>query len=102
VIENQLVGSNIPPEFGPAIEKGFREACEEGPLLGHPVQGVRIVFNDGASHVVDSNEQAFRAAAKGAFVQGEHLHFTRVRWAPLTRVAVQGSRPPTQLCSSPS
>ena len=37
-------GNNIPPEFVPAIQKGFREAIEKGPLTGSPVMGVRVVL----------------------------------------------------------
>jgi elongation factor G len=64
---NGVVGNNIPPEFIPACEKGFREASIKGPQVGHPVQGVRIVLTDGQTHVVDSSEMAFRQAAMGAF-----------------------------------
>ena len=39
--ENRAIGNNIPGNFIPAIEKGFKEACEEGPLIGHPVSGLR-------------------------------------------------------------
>jgi elongation factor G len=63
---NKIVGNVIPPEFYVAIEKGFKEACEKG-LAGYPVQGVRIVLEDGGYHAVDSNEQAFKTAAQGAF-----------------------------------
>ena len=61
------MGNNIPPEFLPAIKKGFEEACDVGPLSGNPVMGVRVVLQDGAAHAVDSNEMAFKLAAKGAF-----------------------------------
>lgn len=64
---NGLVGNNIPPEFIPAVEKGFREAIEKGPQVGHPVTGVRVTLTDGQTHVVDSSEMAFRLAANGAF-----------------------------------
>jgi len=67
--ESHLVGTNIPSEFIPAIEKGFKEACVKGPLTGSPVMGVRIVLQDGAAHAVDSSEIAFRSAAMGAFKQ---------------------------------
>jgi len=67
--QNKCVGMNIPPEFYPAIEKGFREALEKGPLANFPVIGVRVVLQDGAAHPVDSNELAFRLAAMYAFSQ---------------------------------
>ena len=66
---NETVGNNIPPGFITAIEKGFHEACERGTLIGHPVTGVRMVLQDGAAHAVDSNEIAFRLAARGAVRQ---------------------------------
>ena len=66
---NELSGNNIPPDFIPAIEKGFKEAFEKGYLVGQPVMGVRVVLQDGAAHSVDSSEMAFRSAAKGAFKQ---------------------------------
>jgi len=65
--ENAVVGNNIGPEYIPAIEKGFREAIEKGPLIGHPVVGVKVVLTDGQTHPVDSSEMAFRMAAGGAF-----------------------------------
>jgi elongation factor G len=64
---NGVVGNNIGPEFIPAVEKGFREAVEKGPQIGHPVVGLRVVLQDGQTHVVDSSEMAFRMAAVGAF-----------------------------------
>jgi elongation factor G len=64
---NALTGNNIPPEFVPACERGFREAVGKGPLTGHQVQGVRVVLTDGQTHVVDSSEMAFRVAAGYAF-----------------------------------
>jgi len=67
--ENRMIGNAIPPEFLPAIEKGFREAIEKGPLSGAPVMGMRVVIEDGMAHAVDSNEMAFKSAAKGAFKQ---------------------------------
>lgn len=64
---NGVIGNNIPPEFIPACEKGFREAINKGPQIGHAVQGIRIVLTDGQTHVVDSSEMAFRVAAQYAF-----------------------------------
>ncbi|CAG8570238.1 1225_t:CDS:10 [Ambispora gerdemannii] len=60
-------GGNIPSQYIPAIEKGFRDALEAGALIGHPVNGVRFVLEDGAFHAVDSSELAFRLAAQYAF-----------------------------------
>ena len=50
-----------------ACRKGFREAQAKGAQIGHPVQGVRVVLTDGQTHVVDSNEMAFKLAANNAF-----------------------------------
>jgi len=66
---NEMVGSAIPPNFVPAIEKGFQEACQAGALIGHPVERVRVVLQDGTAHLVDSSELAFKVAAAGAFKQ---------------------------------
>ena len=66
---NGMVGAAIAPGFVVAIEKGFREAVQSGALIGHPVQGVRIILTDGASHAVDSSELAFKIAALHAFRQ---------------------------------
>lgn len=65
--ENGIVGNAIPPNFVPAIEKGFREAVNSGALIGHPVDGVRVVLLDGAAHAVDSSELAFKLASMYAF-----------------------------------
>ena len=64
---NAVVGNAIPPNFIPAVEKGFMEAVNSGQLIGHPVEGVRVVLTDGASHPVDSSELAFRLASQYAF-----------------------------------
>jgi translation elongation factor EF-G len=50
---NGLSGNNVPPEYIPAIEKGFAEACQQGASVGAPLQGVRFVVTDGAAHSVD-------------------------------------------------
>ncbi|VVB03411.1 unnamed protein product [Arabis nemorensis] len=65
--ENMIVGQAIPSGFIPAIEKGFKEAANSGSLIGHPVENLRIVLTDGASHAVDSSELAFKMAAIYAF-----------------------------------
>jgi elongation factor G len=65
--EAQIVGGTIPQAFIPAIEKGFKDALERGPLTGHPVTGCKFILEDGAAHAVDSSELAFRLAGQGAF-----------------------------------
>jgi len=70
VFVNQVVGGTIPPQFMAAVEKGVIEAGEEGPLVGHPIQGIRVVVNDGGWHAVDSSDLAFRIAAKNAVREG--------------------------------
>jgi elongation factor G len=65
---SKLTGQEIPPNFVPSIEKGFRASALNGPLSGNPVINIRCVLEDGAAHDVDSSDQSFQAAANGAFV----------------------------------
>ncbi|WP_018983954.1 elongation factor G [Salinimonas chungwhensis] len=64
-----VVGGNVPKEFFPAIEKGFKGMMDQGPLAGYPVLDVEIELFDGAFHAVDSSAVAFEIAAKGAYRQ---------------------------------
>ena len=64
-----MVGGNVPKEFFPAIEKGFKLMMEEGPLAGFPMLDVDIELYDGSYHAVDSSAIAFELAAKGAYRQ---------------------------------
>jgi elongation factor G len=66
---NEVRGGAIPTEYIPSVEKGFVRSLEKGRLTGFPVQGVRVVVNDGKAHSVDSSDNAFQAAARGAFRQ---------------------------------
>ncbi|MGW7264059.1 elongation factor G [Streptomyces sp. NPDC054842] len=59
-----VVGGRVPQEYVRAVEAGCRDALAEGPLAGHPVTGLRVVLTDGATHVKDSSEPAFRTAGR--------------------------------------
>ena len=64
-----VVGGNVPKEFFPAIEKGFKGMMDTGPLAGYPVLDVEVELFDGGFHAVDSSAVAFEIAAKGAYRQ---------------------------------
>jgi elongation factor G len=65
---DDVYGGAIPSQFIPAVEKGVRQVLEAGPLVGFPVQDVRVIVYDGKSHPVDSKEVAFVSAGKKAFL----------------------------------
>jgi len=64
---NEVRGGNIPKEFIPSVEKGFREAMSNGPLAGFPLENLKVVLRDGSYHPVDSDALSFEIAAKQAF-----------------------------------
>lgn len=70
VFADRVVGGAVPKNFFPAVEKGIRDALAEGPVAGFPVVNVKATLYDGSYHDVDSNEMAFRIAAKEAFKKG--------------------------------
>lgn len=63
---DEIVGGRIPREFIPACDKGFKEQLRKGMLIGFPVVNFRVRLQDGAFHVVDSSEMAFRICAQTA------------------------------------
>lgn len=65
--EQRIYGGAIDEKFLFACEKGFHGSCEKGPLLGHRVLGTSMVVNDGATHMTDSSEMAFKVATQQAF-----------------------------------
>jgi len=69
VFNSIVVGGNVPKEFFPAIEKGFKGMMDLGPLAEFPVLDVEIELYDGGFHAVDSSAVAFEIAAKGAYRQ---------------------------------
>ena len=62
-----IKGGNIPKEYIPAVEKGFREALTNGPLAGFPVDNLKVTLLDGSYHVVDSDQLSFEICARQAF-----------------------------------
>jgi elongation factor G len=66
IFEDEIKGGNIPKEYIPAIEKGFREQAESGHLVGFPIIDFSITLFDGAYHDVDSSAIAFEIAGRGA------------------------------------
>jgi elongation factor G len=61
---NKIKGGNIPREFIPSVEKGFKEAMKNGPLAGFEMDAMKVTLNDGSFHAVDSDSLSFELAAK--------------------------------------
>jgi len=66
VFKDEIKGGNIPKEYIPAIEKGFRETALTGSLIGFPIIDFEVLLYDGAYHDVDSSALAFEICARGA------------------------------------
>jgi len=64
---NKIKGGNIPKEFIPSVEKGFKQAMKNGPLAGFEVDSMKITLTDGSYHDVDSDQLSFEIAAKLGF-----------------------------------
>jgi len=67
--ESKVTGGNVPREFWPAVEKGFKMSMDKGVLAGFPCLDLKVTLMDGAFHAVDSSALAFEIAAKGAYRQ---------------------------------
>jgi len=67
VFEENITGGRIPKNYIPAIEKGFRNSLEKGPMAEYPVVSVKVTIDDGSYHDVDSSEMAFMIAAQNCF-----------------------------------
>ena len=61
---NEIKGGNIPREFIPSVEKGFKEAMKNGPLAGFEMDSMKVTLRDGSFHAVDSDSLSFELAAK--------------------------------------
>ncbi|HOJ50607.1 MAG TPA: elongation factor G [Spirochaetota bacterium] len=67
---DKIFGGHIPKQYIPGVEKGIREAMEEGVIAGYPVTDIRVILVDGSFHPVDSSELAFKIAAWHALKEG--------------------------------
>jgi len=65
--ENEVKGGNVPKEFVPAVESGFKDAMKNGVLAGYEVESMKVVLLDGSFHPVDSDALSFELAARQAF-----------------------------------
>jgi elongation factor G len=70
IFEDKIFGGSVPRQYIPAVEKGIREAMDEGVVAGYPVVDVVVKLVDGSYHTVDSSEMAFKIAAGQAFKKG--------------------------------
>ena len=86
---DMIKGGTIPTEYVPSCDKGFKEACKRGSLIGFPVVNIRCVINDGQSHPVDSSDIAFQSAAIGAFRE-TYNKAKPVILEPVMKVSVEG------------
>ncbi|MDY0175141.1 MAG: elongation factor G, partial [Bacteroidales bacterium] len=64
---DQVKGGNIPKEYIPAVEKGFKAAMDNGVLAGYPVISMKVILTDGSYHPVDSDTLSFEICARQAF-----------------------------------
>lgn len=67
---NDIKGGSVPKEYIPAVDKGIKEALQNGVLAGYKVEDVKVTLYDGSYHEVDSSEMAFKLAASMGFKEG--------------------------------
>ena len=67
IFENEVKGGNVPKEFIPSVEKGFKDAMNNGVLAGYPMDSLKVTLKDGSFHPVDSDQLSFEMAAKLAY-----------------------------------
>jgi len=84
---DEIKGGNIPKEFIPSIQKGFRNAIVNGPLAGYPLEGVKVRLIDGSFHNVDSDALSFEICASIAFKES-CKKVSKVLLEPIMKVEV--------------
>ena len=70
---NKIKGGNIPKEYIPSVEKGFKDAMKNGPLAGFEIDSLKVTLTDGSFHPVDSDSLSFELAAKLGFKEAARL-----------------------------
>ncbi|MGI9255847.1 MAG: elongation factor G [Salinispira sp.] len=86
---SKIRGGVIPQEFIPSCEKGFKRGLTKGTQIGFPIVGVKVTINDGSTHPVDSSDNAFQAAAFGAFRE-VYNSCKPIILEPIMKVVVEG------------
>ena len=86
---DQIKGGVIPREFIPSCDKGFQSSMKKGRMVEAPVVRVRVCINDGSYHAVDSSDNAFQAAARGAWREAYEKAGPQIL-EPIMKVCVEG------------
>ncbi|MGE3165862.1 MAG: elongation factor G [Planctomycetota bacterium] len=86
---SKVTGGNVPREYWPSVEKGFRSMVEKGVLIGAPLNGLKVTLMDGAYHAVDSSDMAFQVCSQGCFREYYPKGKPQVL-EPVMNVAVEG------------
>jgi len=84
---SEIKGGNVPKEFVPSVEKGFKMAMVNGPLAGYEVDAMKVTLTDGSYHDVDSSEMAYKIAASLAFKKASNV-CNPVLLEPIMKVVV--------------
>ena len=86
---DSVTGGSVPREYISSVEKGFKACLNEGIFIGKPVDGLRVELDDGGYHDVDSSDNAFQAAARGAFREF-YLKAGPQALEPIMNVGIEG------------
>jgi elongation factor G len=78
VFKNSVKGGNVPKEFVPSVEKGFKVSMSTGVLAGYPMDSMAVTLRDGSYHAVDSDQLSFELAAKMAYRNAVKLCSPRI------------------------
>jgi elongation factor G len=85
--KEEVKGGNVPKEYFPSIQKGFKEAMENGALAGFRLDSLKVTLKDGSYHAVDSDQLSFELAAKFAF-RNASAKVKKVLLEPIMKVEI--------------